>query len=223
MKTIKWTIRTTAFLILISVFMVSCKKKKTAPTLTLNGDAQITLCLGETYTEAGASATDAYGDEVDVVITGDVDVTTVGNYTVTYTATDKNDNVTTAQTTVTIGMCVSSLLGDYTVAHDCTIDLQLTTIDICSDNQTVIAGPSENEFIIDGFSTFVNQVSGSIDGTTVTIPSNVYSINLGITSIDITISGSGTINPNGTEMVIDYAYDAGLAGSGTCTATYTKQ
>ena len=29
MKTIKWTLRITAFLILISVFMVSCKKKKT--------------------------------------------------------------------------------------------------------------------------------------------------------------------------------------------------
>ena len=73
MKTIKWTLRTTAFLILISVFMVSCKKKKTAPTLTLNGDAQITLCLGETYTEAGASATDAYGDEVDVAFYGEKD------------------------------------------------------------------------------------------------------------------------------------------------------
>ena len=219
MKTIKWTLKTAGFLLMVSMVMVSCKKKKTAPTLTLNGATQITLCLGETYTEEGASAVDAYGDDIDVVITGDVDVNTIGNYTVTYTATDKNDNVTTAQTTVAVGMCASSLMGDYTVSHDCTIDVVVTTVDICSDNQSVIPGSSENEFIIDNFNDFITQLTASVDGSTITIPSNTFNVG-GI--IDITISGVGTVNETGTEMVIDYSYDAGLAGSGTCTATYTK-
>ena len=41
-------------------------------------------------------------------------------------------------------------------------------------------------------------------------------------SFDVTLSGAGTINDTGDEIVINYNYDAGLAGSGTCTATYTK-
>ena len=46
MKTIKWTLKTAGFLLMVSIVMESCKKKKTAPTLTLNGATQITLCLG---------------------------------------------------------------------------------------------------------------------------------------------------------------------------------
>ena len=43
-------------------------------------------------------------------------------------------------------------------------------------------------------------------------------------SIDVTLSGSGSINDTGDEIVINYDYDAGsVVGSGTCTATYTKQ
>ena len=39
----------------------------------MNGPSSVTLCIGDTYTEAGASAISC-GDELDVVIDGSVNV-----------------------------------------------------------------------------------------------------------------------------------------------------
>ena len=219
MKTIKWTIKITSILLLVSVMLFSCKKKKTAPTLTLNGTETSSLCLGDPYEELGASAIDAYGDNVDVVITGDVDIATVGNYIITYTATDKNDNVTSVETTVAVEMCASSLLGNYTIVSDC----QVMGFDIVSADQEILPGLTANEFIIDNFNFAISQITASVEGSTITVPLNSFDYDTGIIGvITITISGVGTVNETGTEMIIVYTYDAGIAGSGTCTATYTK-
>ena len=68
----------------------------TAPVITLTGDPTVTLEVGDTYTEQGATATDNYDTTVTVVIGGDtVDTSTVGTYTVTYDATDANNNAAT--------------------------------------------------------------------------------------------------------------------------------
>ncbi len=215
MKTIKWTIKITGILLLVSVMLFSCKKKKTAPTLTLNGTETSSLCLGDAYEELGASAIDAYGDNVDVIIAGEVDGSTVGNYTITYTATDKNDNITSVETIVSVEMCASSLLGNYTITSDC----QVMGIDIVSADQTILPGLNENEFIIDNFNAAISQITASVEGSTITVPQNTFTVQ---GFLDVTISGVGTDNDTGTEMIIVYTYDAGFAGSGTCTATYTK-
>ena len=55
----------------------------TAPVVTLTGAATVTVELGGTYTELGATASDASGT-VTVETTGTVDTDTVGSYTVTY-------------------------------------------------------------------------------------------------------------------------------------------
>ena len=73
----------------------------TAPVVTLTGAATVTVELGGTYTELGATATDASGT-VTVVTTGTVDTDTVGSYTVTYTSTDASGNVGTATRTVNV-------------------------------------------------------------------------------------------------------------------------
>jgi len=224
MKTLKWTLNAALLTLLISIVAVSCKKRKTAPTITMNGPSSVTLCIGDTYTEAGASAISACGDELDVVIDGSVNVNESGTYTITYTATDEYSNVSTSQTSVVVQVCTSNLLGDYTVAHDCSIDVGLGPIDILNNDQTVLEGTNENEIIIDNFNAFVTQVSGTIEGNTVTIPETTTDILSGAATVSI--SGVGTINATATEMIItfSYSYDAGFlgTGSGTCTATYTK-
>jgi hypothetical protein len=221
MKNLNFKLPLVSMVLILSVLMFSCKKKKTAPTITLNGASSIALCLGAEYVEAGASAIDAYGDPVDVTISGAVNTGQVGTYTVEYTSTDKNDNVANEQVTVNVDVCVSSMLADYTVSSDCVISIPLFgDFSLISENQSVIAGPTENEFVIDGFNAVLTQVSGSIDGTTITIPSNTFTVP--VAGIDVTIFGSGTINEIGTEMVINYTYSTTLL-SGTCTATYTKQ
>jgi hypothetical protein len=218
MKTFKFNIPVIAGILLLLVVMGSCKKKKTAPTLTLNGDSAITLCVGDEYVESGASAVDAYGDDVEVMITSDLDVTSSGTYSVDYTATDKNDNVSTEQTIITVEVCASSMLGDYTISSDC----QALGIDIISSDQSILPGLSSNQFIIDNFNFAISQITASVENSVITVPQNTFTIGSPPLSTDVTISGVGTVNETGDEMVNNYTYDAGIAGSGTCTATYTR-
>ena len=208
-------------LLIVMVFS-SCGKKKTPPELTLLGDAIMDLCLGDSLVDPGIQSIDAYDVDISdlIDITSNLDNGTVGSYTITYTSTDENGNVSTVERTINVGICVSSLLSTYNVNHDC----QLIGQDIINDSQSIIQGNSTNEFIIDNFNAFISQISGTIDGNVVTIPQNVFSVGQFPLSIDVTLSGSGSINDTGDEIVINYDYDAGsLVGSGTCTATYTKQ
>ena len=64
----------------------------TAPVITLNGDANITLTQGAEYIELNATAIDNVDGNVSVVISGDVNTSAVGLYSVTYTATDSSNN-----------------------------------------------------------------------------------------------------------------------------------
>ena len=73
----------------------------TAPVVTVTGDNPATVELGGTYTEAGATATDASG-AVTAVASGTVDTTTVGSYVITYTSTDASGNSGTATRTVNV-------------------------------------------------------------------------------------------------------------------------
>ena len=73
------------------------------PVITLNGSTETVIIHGRnTYTEAGASAVDDLDGTVAVTITGDVDDTTNGTYTVTYTSTDSVGNESTATRTVIV-------------------------------------------------------------------------------------------------------------------------
>lgn len=70
--------------------------------MTLNGDADTILLAGEEYLEAGCHAVRAgVGDITDSVkITGDVDASTPGDYTVTYQATTADGSYADATRTV---------------------------------------------------------------------------------------------------------------------------
>jgi sulfatase modifying factor 1 len=68
------------------------------PVITLTGDASITLTQGDTYTEQGATWTDNVDGSGDAVVTGSVDTSTIGTYTITYNYTDAAGNVATEVT-----------------------------------------------------------------------------------------------------------------------------
>ena len=76
----------------------------TAPTIALTGgDAPVVLTVGGTYTEPGATATDNVDTSVPTPTwSGAVDTDTAGEYTITYTATDRAGNVATKTRTVTV-------------------------------------------------------------------------------------------------------------------------
>jgi hypothetical protein len=65
-----------------------------APVISLIGQNAITLNQGETYTEEGATSADIIDGDItsSITITGTVDTSTIGVYTVTYTSTDQSGN-----------------------------------------------------------------------------------------------------------------------------------
>ena len=74
----------------------------TPPVITITGGSNTSIILLSTYTDAGATATDDIDGAVSVTSTGSVDTSTLGSYTITYTATDAAGNMTTATRTVTV-------------------------------------------------------------------------------------------------------------------------
>lgn len=76
----------------------------TPPTVTLKGDASISIQAGSAYEEPGYTASDNIdGDITDKVeISGSVNIYHAGTYTLTYTATDSYGNAATAERTVVV-------------------------------------------------------------------------------------------------------------------------
>ena len=93
----------------------------TVPVITLTGEATVTIEVGSTYTDAGATATDNYDGDItsSIVTVNPVDATTVGTYTLTYNVTDANGNVA-VEVTRTVNVVdttvpVITLTGEATV------------------------------------------------------------------------------------------------------------
>ena len=74
----------------------------TPPVITLNGEVNMTLEQDAVYTELGATALDAVDGNVSVSINGTVDTTTIGEYILTYTATDSSGNSASVSRTVQV-------------------------------------------------------------------------------------------------------------------------
>jgi hypothetical protein len=72
------------------------------PVITIIGGNPVTVELGDTYTDQGATAFDEFHGETPVSSSGTVDTSTVGTYTITYTATDLDGNTATASRTVNV-------------------------------------------------------------------------------------------------------------------------
>jgi hypothetical protein len=84
-----------------------------APTISLTGDASVTHEALTPYTDLGATTAD--NCSATLTVTDDIDVNTLGTYTVTYTATDASGNETTATRTVEVvdtTLPVITLTGD---------------------------------------------------------------------------------------------------------------
>jgi surface protein len=74
-----------------------------APAITINGDSTIILLLEDSYQELGVSAFDEVDGAVDVMVSGEVDASASGAYTLTYSATDSAGNTASVTRTVNVG------------------------------------------------------------------------------------------------------------------------
>ncbi len=105
----------------------------TAPVITLNGGANITLEQNTVYTELGATAVDDRDGNVSVEINGTVDTSIVGTYTITYVAKDRAGNSTTVTRTVDVEESVNpeikkleDILNDPSIPYTTDADFNKT-------------------------------------------------------------------------------------------------
>lgn len=70
---------------------------KESPTITLNGNSEVTIYTGNDYVDPGYEAKDNVDGDIteNVQVTGDVDKTKTGEYVVTYIVSDSSSNVAT--------------------------------------------------------------------------------------------------------------------------------
>jgi hypothetical protein len=188
-----------------------------APIITLNGSASVSVNVGSTYTDAGATAVNKDGTSVTVTTTSNVDATTKGTYTVTYTATNAN-GTTTATRTVNVVIGQDNWLVSWSLSSDC----GATAFPLAS-APAITAGSNATSLNIDNmFNLIGGTATATISGTHITIPQQTVDATVG----QITFSGTGTMNDQGNIIVVTYTYDNNaplIGGSGTCTATYVKQ
>ena len=83
-----------------SVGYINVIEDSVAPVITLLGDATVSIEVGDTYIDAGATAKDNYDGDItsSIVVTGSVDTNTIGIYTLSYDVTDTNGNVASTVT-----------------------------------------------------------------------------------------------------------------------------
>ena len=137
---------------IISFFLVACgggssdsdgnnASDTTAPMITITGDNPVSVAQNTTYTDAGATAIDAVDGAVAVSSTGSVDISTVGSYSITYSATDAANNTVNVTRTVNV------------------TDITEPVITISGDNPATVA---QNTAYTDAGATAIDAVDGAV-------------------------------------------------------------
>ena len=146
---------------------VSAPADTTAPVITLTGSAAVTVEVGGTYTEAGASASDNVDGDLtgSIVVGSTVDTTTVGSYTVTYNVSDAAGNaaVEVVRTVTVVEVVAGENLGNVkTYTNIATTLIGQVTIDGEAAGVGDIVGiyvgeelRGKNEVIVNGWDSLV--------------------------------------------------------------------
>ena len=177
------------------------------PVITINGSSSLTIELGSSYTDQGATAMDLFHGATPVISSGTVNTAVVGVYTITYTATDKSGNTATASRTVNVTDTTAPSIT-ITGTNPATVELGGTYSD---------AGATASD--LSGAVTVVS--SGSVDTDTVGVYTITYtstdeSGNVGTASR--TVNVTDTTVPVFTSSSI-FVVDEGATTVGTVTAT----
>lgn len=152
------------------------------PQITVNGDAEISLQVGDSYIDAGATATDAEDGDLtaSIIVSNSVDTSIVGIYTVAYSATDSDGNTSYAERTVIVtqGNFPSiSLIGS-------------SSVNVLRDNAYIESGATASD-IEDGDITASIVITGVVDTSVL----GSYQVNYSVTDSDgNTSSVARTVN-----------------------------
>jgi hypothetical protein len=209
----------------------------TAPVITLAGTNPATVIEGDSYTDAGASATDNIDASVTVVSSGTVNMNKAGNYTIIYTAKDIAGNVGTATRTVNVvdqTAPVIKLVGDSTVSAvigSTYTDAGATAIDNNDGDITAnikIVNPVDTNTIGQYEITYdVSDAAGNpaieVTRTVNVVPSNLSTLNseIVIAQEDVASAVVGNVPGNYTQASVD-ALNSAITSAQTVTDTQSQ-
>ena len=123
----------------------------------------------------------------------------------------KSDNYD-PKATIDDGSCIDPRIkfaGLYTSSDDCGFPFMPST-----DPEIIYDSLVTDTLFIDPFFTAGGNVYAFVDSTAISVPQQTIAI--------IDFSGTGSIDATHTVVTIVYDWDAGFAGSGSCTVVYNK-
>lgn len=198
--------------------MVSCHKKAD-PTITLNGDENMTIYISDTWTDPGATATNYKGKDIsdDVEITGTVGAD-AGVYTIDYTVSDKG-GFTVEQRNVHRGFKNTDLAGTYDVVRTTTNGGGSQTY-----TGTITAGTGDLVSItIDNTNSFNGSVIMNATITSTGLQFNIPDQSDGGCSISYGSNNFCSHEAGNIVLSMDFATNCGFTGVYNHTTTWTKQ
>ncbi|MCP4642264.1 MAG: DUF5011 domain-containing protein, partial [bacterium] len=136
-----------------------------APVLTLQGETPVTRDRGSSYTDAGCAATDNVDGDISakVQVSGSVDASTVGIYTLTYSVSDTAGNAATPVTR-TVNVVLATTVTETVDGDGGTVTLDGIIVTILPE---ALTGPTEIgiDRVGHGDPELPDNVLGLLDGT----------------------------------------------------------
>ena len=229
MKT-KISILTLAVVATGAMYLTGCSGDDlSTPTIVLEGDDPFIVELGGTYTEPGFTATDDEDGDISADVTVDesaVNTSSIGEYEVSYSVSDKAGNVGTTTRIVRVVMTKDDYLGSYSVHELCDLDgdgVKGEAGEIFDYSVTVTSGGDADELIFDNFGAYGAGVivpvyfSGDLEEVL-----SVDHYNLPGTTVYFDATGEVTTGTT-SDIVFDLSYSAQDGGDIVpCDATFTK-
>lgn len=208
----------------------SCKKKKeeevnnTPPSITLNGNSSISLGVGDTYTELGATARDNSGASLNVSIDASaVNTATKGVYDVLYSATDANGNTAQTKRTVSVNITDQNWVGTWSVNHNFSVCTPTANVLGNTASITIFGGSIAVDH---SGSSSAKNFTGTVSGQNVTLAQSQITVN-SVSPFPCTydVTATGTISDDGETITMTYSRTGVSTGTngGISQATYTKQ
>ena len=142
----------------------------TPPIITLNSSSTIQLNIGENWTDPGATATDDLDGDLtsSISVTGSVDASSVGTYTLTYSVSDSASNIVSTTRTVIVNPSLDTTPPVINLTGSSTINLTL------GDTFTDPGAAATDD--VDGDLTSLISITGSVDTSSVGTYTLTYSV-----------------------------------------------
>lgn len=133
------------------------------PIVTLTGAPTVNVDCGDNYSDAGATANDACSGVLTPVVSGSVNTTAPGDYTITYTATDASGNDASVSRTVTVLNNCPAIIITPTTATSVTLEAGQGPVTFGITAQGT--GTLDYQWYFEGGAKTPTQISGATNST----------------------------------------------------------